>query len=129
MEQPKVGTVGWFDLTVPDAEKVRAFYERVVGWQSDAFAMDGYSDYCMKAPGGDHPVAGVCHARGVNQGLPTQWLIYITVADLAQSLEACVAAGGQVVVPSREAGPGRMAVIRDPAGAVCALYQSLPEAT
>lgn len=25
-EQPVVGAVGWFDLTVPEAEKIRDFY-------------------------------------------------------------------------------------------------------
>ena len=47
MSEPK-GSVGWFDLTVPDAEKVRDFYGQVVGWDSEATDMGDYEDFCMK---------------------------------------------------------------------------------
>ncbi len=30
----EVGTVGWMDLTVPDAPALRDFYSAVVGWTS-----------------------------------------------------------------------------------------------
>jgi predicted enzyme related to lactoylglutathione lyase len=119
----KTGSIGWIDLTVPDAKAVGAFYEAVVGWKPQPLEMDGYSDYCMVPPGSDDPVSGICHARGPNAGLPASWLIYITVADLARSVDACRAGGGEVVHGPREIGGARMAVIRDPAGAVCGLFQ------
>lgn len=118
------GQVGWFDLTVPDAESLRASYQQVVGWNAEAVEMDGYNDYYMKPPGADMPVAGICHARGSNASLPAQWLLYITVANLEESLRACEAAGGKALTQPRAAVLGRFAVIRDPAGAVCALYQA-----
>jgi hypothetical protein len=124
MSNPKTGQVGWFDLTAPDAEALRAFYQKVVGWTAEPIDMDGYSDYCMKPPGAEAPVAGICHARGTNAALPALWLLYITVADLAQSIRECISAGGQIIVPTREAGSGKFAVIKDPAGAVCALYEA-----
>jgi len=119
----EVGKIGWIDLTVGDAEEVSAFYRDVVGWKSEGVEMGGYQDYCMlPAEGG--AVAGVCHARGTNEGIPAQWLIYISVADLEQSLERCRALGGEVVRPARGlGGMGRFAIVRDPAGAVCALFQ------
>ena len=61
------GTIGWIDLTVPDADRVRDFYAEVVGWHPEPVDMDGYSDFVMKSPGGA-PAAGVCHARGTNAG-------------------------------------------------------------
>jgi predicted enzyme related to lactoylglutathione lyase len=33
--RPEVGSVGWIDLTVPEAEEVRDFYSAVVGWKSE----------------------------------------------------------------------------------------------
>ena len=125
---PKIGTIGWFDLTVANAEQVRGFYEAVVGWKSQPVEMDGYSDYCMLPPQGDQPVAGVCHARGPNADLPAAWLIYVTVADVSQSVAACRSAGGTVVREPKEMGGALVAIIRDPAGAVCALYQPPSEA-
>ncbi len=112
------GTINWHDLTVPNADEVRDFYSAVVGWTYEGLDMGGYEDYVMKSPSGDG-VSGICHARGVNAGVPAQWLLYITVANLAESLEKVVANGGEIVYRSNG---GTMAVIKDPAGAVCALY-------
>lgn len=123
MDTPKPGTISWTDLTVPDATAVKDFYAAVAGWSALPVQMEGYADYCMMPPGAEMPVAGICHARAVNADLPAQWLVYITVADLAASLLLCTANGGKVVVPEREMGGGRMAVIQDPAGAVAALFQ------
>jgi predicted enzyme related to lactoylglutathione lyase len=121
---PPLGAIGWADLTVPDADAVRDFYADVVGWAPTALSMGAYSDYLMQAPGAPAPQAGVCHARGSNAGIPAVWLVYITVADLAASLEACRARGGEVVSGPRGAGGGAsFAIIRDPAGAVAALFQ------
>ena len=44
-----------------------------------------YADYNMLGQKG-HPVAGVCHARGVNVGLPSVWMIHLPVGDLDESL-------------------------------------------
>lgn len=126
MKKNQVGSISWTDLTVPDAVAVRGFYEAVVGWKSLGLDMGGYEDFCMMPPGGRKPAAGICHARGSNKGLPAQWLVYITVANLAASLKACVAKGGKIVAPVRDMGGSKMAVIRDPAGAVAALFQPAP---
>jgi predicted enzyme related to lactoylglutathione lyase len=121
-EKKIIGSIQWRDLTVPAADDVRDFYEAVVGWTSDPLDMGGYSDYCMKNEEGE-VVAGVCHARGVNAGLPAVWLMYITVADLDASMEQVMARGGKVLAGPKTMGPNRYCVIQDPAGAVAALYQ------
>lgn len=117
------GSIGWHDLTVPDAEGVREFYGSVIGWTSTPVDMGDYSDFCMNRPGDGETVAGVCHARGVNADLPPVWLVYFIVEDLDGSLEACTAAGGEILRPAAALGADRVAIIRDPAGAVSALYE------
>jgi predicted enzyme related to lactoylglutathione lyase len=122
--KPDAGTVCWVDLTVNDAEEVRDFYARVAGWRSEPVAMGGYEDFNMIAPSGPGPVAGICHARGSNAELPAQWLIYITVDDLEQAVATVEELGGSVVRPAGEPSEfGRFCVIRDPAGAVAALFE------
>jgi predicted enzyme related to lactoylglutathione lyase len=123
--KPAVGSISWFDLTVADATSVRDFYKAVVGWTTSDVAMGEYADYCMHPLAeGAGPVAGVCHARGENADLPPVWMLYITVADLDASVAECASRGGTVVRPPKSIGSyGRMAVIRDPAGAVCALFE------
>lgn len=121
--EPKMGTVGWIDLTVADAAEVRDFYSQVTGWASSPVPMGGYDDYNMVAPGTEEPAVGICHARGGNADLPPQWLIYITVADVDSSAARCVELGGKVVAGPRGMGSyGRYCVIQDPAGAVAALF-------
>jgi predicted enzyme related to lactoylglutathione lyase len=123
MEKPKIGTVGWHDLTVPDAERIKDFYERVVGLDSAPVDMGGYSDFSMLPPGGGDAVAGVCHARGENANLPPQWILYFIVESVERSAQACVDGGGELISPIRKAGAASYCVIKDPAGAVCAIYQ------
>jgi len=118
---PALGTIGWTDLTVPDAAKVRDFYAAVAGWTHTALSMGAYDDYCMNAPDGK-TVAGVCRARGSNAKIPPVWLVYITVADADASAKKAAELGGAVIDGPRDVGGGRFAVIRDPAGAVCAVY-------
>ena len=84
--------------------------------------MKDYNDFGMHRPEGGDMVAGVCHARGPNADLPPHWLIYITVADVEESARRCRQSGGEVIAGPRALGEGKFCVIRDPAGAVCALY-------
>ena len=109
-------------MTVPNAEAVRDFYKSVAGWESRPVAMGGCSDFEMILPATGETVAGICHARGCNSDLPPQWLVYIVVEDVDRSAARCVELGGEVVAGPRAVGEGGFCVIRDPAGAVCALY-------
>ncbi len=123
-DPPKVGSIGWVDLTVKNAEQVKNFYSKVVGWKTTDADMGEYSDYSMIIPESGEAVAGVCHARGANQEMPRQWLLYISVANLDKSIAQCEELGGKVIAPVRGAGAyGRFCVIQDPAGAVVALME------
>ncbi len=120
MSKSKIGTIGWVDLTVENAGAIRDFYQKVIGWESDDLSMGEYADYNMLPDKDADPVAGVCHARGTNQGMPAQWMIYVYVADLDKSMDACMANGGKILQLRRDDG---FCVIQDPSGAVMALYQ------
>lgn len=121
------GTLAWFDLTVPNADTVRDFYASVLGWATTEVDMGGYADYAM-GPDEGGPITGVCHARGANASQPPQWILYINVADLHESLRRCEEAGGARVTEIRGGGKGpRFCVIRDPAGAVLGLMEPASE--
>jgi predicted enzyme related to lactoylglutathione lyase len=132
--QPKkiIGEFVWRDLTVSDASGVRDFYKEVVGWDTVDHPMpapaeggEPYNDYVLQTPegpGGGDAVAGVCHARGSNANVPPAWLLYVRVADLEASVETAKKLGGEVLDGPRSMGNGRLAVVRDPAGAVLGLW-------
>jgi predicted enzyme related to lactoylglutathione lyase len=122
MDKPKVGSIGWMDITVPDAEVLKDFYSNVVGWKPEPISMGDYSDYAMKSEGG---TVGICHARGSNVGLPPVWLPYFIVEDLDAALANSDRLGGTRIGDVRSYGPtARFCVIRDPQGAHCVLFQS-----
>lgn len=121
--KPAVGTSTWRDLTVPNAEELRNFYRDVVGWGVEGFDMGGYEDFVMTVPSTGEAAAGICHARGSNEGIPPVWLVYFNVENVEASAAKCRESGGTVLVGPKEAGGGQFCVIRDPAGAVCALFQ------
>lgn len=115
------GTIVWKDLTVENADVIRDFYGEVVGWRHEPVDMGGYADYSMIPPKGGEAIAGICHARGANDNLPAQWLMYVTVEDIDSSIRRAVELGGHLVDGPRGLGKNRFCVIRDPAGAVIAL--------
>ena len=126
MGQPdqRVGAISWLDLTIDNAGEIKDFYQEVVGWKSSEVSLGDYSDFGVHCPGDDEMVAGICHARGPNEGLPAVWLPYVNVEDLDQCLATCRDKGGEVVNGPRDmGGNAKMAVIKDPAGAFLALYQ------
>ena len=121
--KPKVGTIAWTDLTVPNADEVRDFYAAVTGWKPEPLSMGDYNDYVMSTPEGTG-VAGVCHARGGNADMPPQWLIYITVESVDESIRQCEQRGGKVIAGPKKMGAGKYCVIQDPAGAVAGLIDN-----
>ncbi|MFQ6006202.1 MAG: VOC family protein [Woeseia sp.] len=118
-----LGKIGWIDLTVADAPGIRDFYSKVTGWKPAEVSMGDYNDFNMTMPESGEPAAGICHARGGNTGLSSQWLIYITVADVESSAGSCREMGGKVIVGPKSMGGGQFCVIEDPNGSVAALYQ------
>lgn len=124
---PRTGIIKWADLTVDGAEGVRDFYAAVVGWEYTTLPNDGREDYVMTHPETGDTTAGICHQAGGIKGLPQQWLVYVTVEDLDDSIAACDANGGKVVFGPRDSeSMGRWCVVEDPAGAVMALTELTP---
>ncbi|MFK7846293.1 MAG: VOC family protein [Rhodothermales bacterium] len=120
-----VGYIAWLDLTVSDASATRDFYQQVVDWPAQDVEMEDasgrYADYNMLGGDGE-PAAGVCHARGVNLGIPPVWMIYLPVGDLAESLRRVEEEGGKIIKATRGSdGEYASAVIQDPVGACLAL--------
>ena len=117
------GTIVWRDLTVPNAEDVRDFYKAVVGWDHEDVDMGSYADYNMLPSGGEEPAAGICHSRGRNSALPQQWILYVQVENIDQSVDACEERGGSVIDGPRDMGQNRFCLIQDPAGAFMGLVE------
>lgn len=125
MEMDKtIGAINWMDLTVSAADEIRDFYKNVVGWKTMDVSMGAYKDYCMLSPEDDVVRSGICHAKGVNAGIPPAWIMYINVANLDESMAQVINGGGEIVNGPRKMGEkSRYCVIKDPVGAYCGLFQ------
>ena len=118
---PSIGHIEWMDLNVVEASRIKDFYCAVVGWSSSEVDIGSYSDFNINQPGTHATVAGICHERGSNANLPSQWLIYVRVANIKESIAKCEKLGGKLLNgPQRIAG-SNFCVIQDPAGAILAL--------
>lgn len=117
-----VGSIGWIDLTVTNASEVKDFYAQVVGWKPEGLSMGDYEDFNMTLEG--IPKAGICHKKGPNAHIPSQWMMYINVANIEDSAKSVESMSGKMLSEIKHMkGYGKYCFIQDPAGAVCALFE------
>ncbi len=143
------GTGSWVssDLYTPDIETVAAFYGAVFGWEVGEVSFGDAGDgYMWRLPGyGDEleklePGIIERHKRdGAPEGFtdcvgwlmrdsgPARWGVTFTVDDPDATAARAEELGGSIVMPPFEAGPVRMAVISDPAGAILSVSRYQPE--
>lgn len=111
------GAFSWCELITPDPAAAVAFYGALFGWTSDATDMGGGPYHVVKV--GDSMVGGVMAPPPDAAGMPAAWGCYVTVDDVEATVARCTELGGAVLVPPMDVPTvGRMAVLRDPQGAV-----------
>ena len=121
---PKFGKILWQDLTVENAEEVKNFYQQVVGWNSSVVNQGTYNDFNIHPQtGSEEVIAGICHKRGALQNFPSQWLLYITVENLNDSIEKSKPLGGKTIEGPKKMGKSSYAIVQDPAGAYFVLFE------
>ncbi|WP_448212256.1 VOC family protein [Colwellia sp. MEBiC06753] len=123
MENAKLGEIAWLDITVENADELKSFYQAVIGWQAAEVSMGDYNDYTMLCAATNNAVGGICHARGPNAELPPMWLPYFLVEDADAAAAQVLALGGSLYTEVKSMGNDKFVVIKDLAGAACALYQ------
>jgi hypothetical protein len=116
------GTPSWVELSSPDTDASAAFYRELMGWTAtEPGAVEETGGYRMFEQDGK-TVAGLM--GHMQEGQPTFWATYISVADADETAEKVRAAGGSVVAePMDVMDIGRMAFFADPAGAVFGVWQ------
>jgi predicted enzyme related to lactoylglutathione lyase len=115
------GTPSWVELSSPDPDASAAFYRDVLGWGATEPGSAETGGYRMFQCG-DKNVAGLM--GHMQEGQPTAWATYVSVADAEETSQKVLDAGGSVVVaPMDVMDLGRMAVFVDPTGAVFGVWQ------
>jgi predicted enzyme related to lactoylglutathione lyase len=115
------GTPSWVELSSPDTDSSAAFYCDVIGWSTTQAGPPETGGYRMFQQGGQN-VGGLM--RHMQDGQPTAWSTYVSVADADETAEQVKAAGGSVVLePMDVMDIGRMAFFADPTGAVFGVWE------
>jgi predicted enzyme related to lactoylglutathione lyase len=115
------GTPSWVELSSPDTDASAAFYGELMSWGATEPGSEETGGYRMFQQG-DQNIAGLM--GHMQEGQPTAWATYISVADADETAEKVRAAGGSVMVePMDVMDLGRMALFADPTGAVFGVWQ------
>ena len=120
------GDFCWFELATSDQPAANQFYTSLFGWTVTDSPISDSETYSMyKLAGEDVGAAYTMRPEQRDQGVPPNWLLYVAVPDVEQSIARVERAGGTVLSPAFDVREfGRMAVLRDPQGAVFAVWQA-----
>lgn len=118
------GNFCWFELATTDQEGAKNFYTQLFGWGYNDVPMDAGTYTMFSLNGADVAAAYTIAPEQQAQGMPANWLPYVTTADADSSVAAAIANGATILMPATDVGEfGRMAVIQDPQGAVIAVWR------
>ena len=123
------GTFCWMDIYLPDAERGKAFYNGLFGWESNDVPMgDTGMHYTMFNLGGRTvgAMGPLDHVPGMYpDGTPPCWLSYIATDNLDETAEQAKALGAIFHMGPADVGNGRVALMQDTGGASVFLWQAL----
>jgi len=111
----------WLELWAKDAARMAEFYGPLGGYTVTRQEGPGDRPELHLVAAG-YPRAGVLEIE--RKDVPSTWLPYLRVKDLAQTVARIERAGGRIIVaPGPEVRGGRVAVFLDPLGAAVAVAE------
>jgi predicted enzyme related to lactoylglutathione lyase len=119
------GTFCWFELATSDQAQAKNFYSSLLAWRADDMPIGPNEFYTIfKVDGRDAAAAHTMRPEQRAQGVPPNWLLYISVDNVDARAKRAAAAGARVTAPPFDMmDAGRMTVITDPTGAAFALWE------
>jgi uncharacterized protein len=107
-------------LETTDLEAAQRFYGELFGWRAERAGTDEVEYWGLY--NGD-TLNGTMLQRPPGADGPSHWLVYFTVQDADAAAERIGELGGEVLLAPLPIPAGRIAVARDPQGAVFALFE------
>jgi uncharacterized protein len=119
---PNVGEISWHELATTDHKAAYDFYEQLFGWNKTGdHEMGDMGTYQMYGKG-EQQLGGMWTAPA-DVPMPPNWLYYIRVPNVDETVERVKALGGQVLNgPMDVPGGDRVAQCMDPQGAAFAVH-------
>jgi uncharacterized protein len=123
------GTFCWAGLATSDPAAATAFYTSLFSWEAEPLPAGEAGTYTIvRRAGQDVAILYRQTAQARAAGAPPHWTSYISVEDADAAAARAGELGGAAVFrePFDVPGAGRVAAIRDPAGAIVSLWQPRP---
>ena len=114
------------ELATSNQAAAKDFYTKLFGWTVNDIPMGPSDAYSMfQFDGLETAAAYTMRPEDRAQGVPPHWMVYVAV-DSADDVAGRVAQlGGEVMAPPFDVfDVGRMAVIKDPTGAIFSIWQA-----
>lgn len=120
------GTFCWPELGTTDQNAAKKFYTALFDWKYNDSDMGDQGVYTIfTREGADVAALYTLQPDMLKQGVPPNWASYVTVENADAAAEKARSLGGTVIMgPFDVMEHGRMAVIRDPQGAVFCVWQA-----
>ncbi len=119
----EINTMTWNDLGCRDVDAAKAFYQELVGWDTEEMAM-GDSTYTMFKVG-SRLNAGTWDISGhLPDEVPAHWLTWFRVDSAQDTAGRATKLGGSVMKEPGESPFGISAILSDPAGSVFAIIET-----
>ena len=112
----RYGSIASLSLTASSVLASQDFYQQVIGWSAKSFEAENSGHQVTgfeMFTNNENSVAEISEFSSDKNNLPSIWLIYLSVDDLAESLRLCIEGGGEII---RENTEEKSAIIRDPVG-------------
>jgi uncharacterized protein len=119
------GRFAWYELMTTDIASAKAFYGKVVGWNSQDASTPDLAYTLFTA--GKAPVGGLMDlpVQARKKGAMPRWVGYVAVDDVDAVARRFKRLGGAVYVPPTDTNIGRISVVADPQTATLALVKGL----
>lgn len=119
------GTFCWAELLTTDGAAAKAFYQTLLGLETNDDPIPDGGTYTMMSIAGGH-VGGMWEINDEmkQQGVPSHWMSYVSVVDADATAARATELGGAVIrEPFDVMEFGRMATIQDPSDAAFSIWQ------
>ena len=120
------GTVSWAELATTDQQGGVAFYRALFDWEVAEQPIGPSEVYSMFQLRGQEVGAAYSMREDERKlGVPPHWNLYVTVGSVDESARRAQELGGTLLAPPFDVmDAGRMAVVKDPTGAIIQLWEA-----
>lgn len=126
IEKHPAGNFCWMELATSNQAAAKDFYTKLFAWTANDIPMGPADTYTMfQLDGLETAAAYAMRPEQQAQGVPPNWMVYVAVESADEVAARAAQLGGELIAPPFDVfDVGRMAVIKDPTGAMFSIWEA-----